>query len=365
MLADIRCLVSISGRRSAGPHSGTPMPPGRIYRRMAASDPIFIQGITERSGTNFLFHLLCLHPDCDHGGPIWENYLLSRADDLVSYVESFYQEWNPEWNVEGEIGPPDALLSHIGDGLIAFLNRQRRLDSLARLVTKSPSVQNLGCFFRLFPRAPLLIVVRDGRAVVESGMRSFGWSFEASARSWADAARIIIGMCQRASPPDNRFLMVRYEDLFSAPEPQLRRIFDYTGVDPERYNYAAAGHLPLYGSSERAEPGGKGLHWDPVERGAGFDPLARFRHWDQARHDRFNWIAGDCLTYFGYEPVVGSATGLSKARHRLADLWSSTEICGKGCAPFSAVAFSISNARPAVLSCALMSLHAWPVQELG
>jgi hypothetical protein len=296
---------------------------GESPRRIAVTDPIFIQGITERSGTNFLFHLLCLHPDCDHGGPIWENYLLSMADHLVSYVEGLYREWNEEWKVQAEIGPPDALLSNIGDGLIAFLNRQRRLNRPGRLVTKSPSVQNLGCFFRLFPRAPLLIVVRDGRAVVESGMRSFGWSFEAGARSWADAARTIIGMCERASPVDNRFLIVRYEDLFSAPEPQLRRIFDHIGLDPESYDYAAAGQLPVYGSSERAVPGGEGLHWDPAERGTGFDPLARFRHWDQARHDRFNWIAGDRLTYFGYEPVVGSSTGLSKARHRLADLvWS-------------------------------------------
>jgi hypothetical protein len=67
-------------------------------------------------------------------------------------------------------------------------------------------------------------------------MRSFGWSFEAGARSWADAARTVIGMCERASPADNRFLIIRYEDLFSSPELQLRRIFDHTGLDPESYD---------------------------------------------------------------------------------------------------------------------------------
>ncbi len=48
---------------------------GSRLRGESGQDPIFILGISERSGTNFLFHLLCLHPDCDPGGPIWENYL--------------------------------------------------------------------------------------------------------------------------------------------------------------------------------------------------------------------------------------------------------------------------------------------------
>jgi hypothetical protein len=286
-----------------------------------ALDPIFIQGITERSGTNFLFHLLCLHPACDHGGPIWENHLLSRADLLARYAELLYREWNPAWKVEDGIGPPDLLLSHLGDGLIAFLNRQRRpATAAARLVTKSPSVRNLACFARLFPRAPLLIVVRDGRAVVESGMQSFGWSFEAGARTWARAAKEIIDFSERADPATSRHLIVRYEDLVADPETQLRRIFGHLDLDPDAYDYEAARRLPVYGSSERVGAGGEGLHWDPVERGAAFDPLGRFRHWDQARHDRFNWIAGERLATFGYEPVTGRRTGLATARNRIEDL---------------------------------------------
>jgi hypothetical protein len=308
-----------------------PMPPfleGPAARR--EPDPIFIQGITQRSGTNFLFNLLCLHPDCDHGGPIWENYLLSRADLLARYVERLYQDWNPEWQVEASLGPPDALLGQLGDALIAFLNRQRRQPRAARLVTKSPSVRNLGCFFRLFPRAPLLIVVRDGRAVVESGMRSFGWSFEAGAQEWAGAARTIIGLCGHGSAAEQRCLIVRYEDLFTDAERQLRRIFDHIGFDPDAYDYDAARRLPVYGSSEQAGPGGQGLTWAPAERGAGFDPLSRFGHWEQARHDRFNWIGGDCLAHFGYVPVTGPTTPLSNARQRVADMgWSLRHLAAK------------------------------------
>jgi hypothetical protein len=293
-------------------------------------DPIFIHGITQRSGTNFLFRLLCLHPDCDLGGPIWENYLLSRADLLARYVEALYREWNREWQVEASLGPPDVLLGQLGDGLITFLNRQRRQSGATRLVTKSPSVRNLGCFFRLFPSAPLLIVVRDGRAVVESGMRSFGWSFEAGARKWAGAARTIIDVCGHGSAAEQRCLIVRYEDLFTDGERQLRRIFDHIGLDPDAYDHDAARRLPIYGSSEQAGPGGKGLNWDPTERGEGFDPLSRFRHWEQARHDRFNWIGGDCLAHFGYAPVTGPTTPLSNARQHIADVgWSLRRLATK------------------------------------
>src|SRR5262245_57486813 len=163
------------------------------------TSPIFILGITARSGTNFLFHLLCLHPDCDPGGPIWENYLLMHAGALVRYADAVYDSFNPEWRVDEIIGPRDVLLRHIGDGLIEYLNLQhdhrsatgamRANDALTggsvkRLVTKTPSVRHLTAFLKIFPHSPLLIIVRDGRAVVESGSRSFGWDREWAIRDW-------------------------------------------------------------------------------------------------------------------------------------------------------------------------------------
>jgi hypothetical protein len=134
--------------------------------------PCFILGIEHRSGTNYLFHLLELHPDCVGLGPIWEDYLLHHSNLLVRYVKDVYGSWNPTWEVEKNIGPPATLLHYIGEALTRFLHLQviHNLTNLAEpdqkllsnlhpkfLLTKTPSVRCLENFFTLFPDTYLLM----------------------------------------------------------------------------------------------------------------------------------------------------------------------------------------------------------------
>ena len=60
--------------------------------------PIFILGISQRSGTNFLFDLLCLHPDCGAPSIKWEDFLVDKSDLLVRYVSSVYSWLAPSGN---------------------------------------------------------------------------------------------------------------------------------------------------------------------------------------------------------------------------------------------------------------------------
>lgn len=136
-------------------------------------EPIFIIGITQRCGTNFLYDLLRLHPDCGAPSLIWEDYLAANSDLLDSYVNSVSKLWARSL---GD-GLKDELYRHLGDGLISFLTEQ--IDT-KRVLTKTPSIRNLGNFFKLFPHARLLILIRDGRAVVESSVKSFDEGYEAN-----------------------------------------------------------------------------------------------------------------------------------------------------------------------------------------
>ncbi len=164
--------------------------------------PIFILGIMHRSGTNLLQDLLCLHPDCEPGGIIWEDGLIARAGPLIEYVNYLYKFWDSRWHIQEILGPSDLLYNCLGDGLLAFLhmqfavrNNDKDLSSTSssrRLVTKTPSVKNLQYFFKIFPKAHLLIIVRDGRAVVESGVKSFDWTYEQAMHKWAGAAETIL-----------------------------------------------------------------------------------------------------------------------------------------------------------------------------
>ncbi len=77
-------------------------------------------------------------------------------------------------------------------------------------MAKTPSVKNLQ-LLNVMPIGKSVVIVRDGRAVVESGMRSFGWSFDAAARMWTRGADTIM----QAQEQGVEFLLVRYEDLVS------------------------------------------------------------------------------------------------------------------------------------------------------
>jgi hypothetical protein len=76
----------------------------------------------------------------------------------------------------------------------------------------------------------LLHLVRDSRGFVSSDQRRSGRSLAASARIWARRAEQVERL-RRVLPAD-RFLRLRYEDLCSDVEGQLRRITDFVGVEP-------------------------------------------------------------------------------------------------------------------------------------
>src|SRR5258708_4134927 len=140
-----------------------------------------------RTGTHFLANLLCQHPDCVKS-PLAEDVLLSWSQLLAKYVRRTNEQWT-EIAGKPHDGYDDLLFRSLGDGLISFLqSAKERADeerikrfggtqhadlASRRLVTKTPGIDNLEYFFKLFPNAHLLIIIRDGRAVVESEHRSF------------------------------------------------------------------------------------------------------------------------------------------------------------------------------------------------
>jgi Sulfotransferase family len=282
----------------------------------SSTDPIFILGISQRSGTNFLFDLLRLHPDCGAPSIKWEDFLLHKSDWLVKYLDSVYKGWR-RWGADKDL--EDSLYEQLGNGLISVLASRIKE---RRLVTKTPSVRNLSHFFKLFPRAYLLILVRDGRAVVESTVRTFGDSYESAMRRWAEGADTILRFREGADGLDDRYLIVRYEDLWNEPDQELRKIFAVVGLDADKYDFNAAINLPVRGSSTFHGKEEQRYHWKPVEKTVDFDPLGRANHWSRFTHERFDWIAGEKLASFGYVKRRHKERALFwTAWNRILDLW--------------------------------------------
>lgn len=282
---------------------------------------IFIRGITTRSGTNYLSDLMALHPQCDHARrPIWEDFSLDDADQLERYVARLSRRWPAHWEVPvGDIRAQ--LLREFGDGLVRTLVAHPERPGTVT-IAKSPSVRGLEHFFAMFPGDPLLVLVRDGRSVVESMMRSFGQSFDRAARDWAAGADAVLRFRSRhLSSEGTRWLLLRYEDIVLDVRLAIRRIADIADLDPDAIDLSAATALPVRGSSSFQRDDGD-VHWRGVPQDESFKPLERASTWDEERHRRFNWIAGEQMVELGYS-LTGSATSdlADRIRYQPRDLF--------------------------------------------
>jgi hypothetical protein len=257
--------------------------------------PIFVLGIMPRCGTNFLSNLLQLHPGCVAPESVWEDYALAHTDLLDSYCKQVTDHWESDWGVTTQTKAVFKVA--IGHGIASFLTPE---SGEGRVICKTPSVENLGSFFQYFPESQLIILVRDGRDLIESGIRSFGWNREAALHWLADAAGMIVDFDRNQPEQENRYRIIRYEDLWLEPEKTLRGLLDFLELDSGRYDFGRASELPLRGSSELLAEASDGLHWDPVERDHTFDPLSRHRHWSNFMHDRYQQVAGKQMERLGY-----------------------------------------------------------------
>jgi hypothetical protein len=277
------------------------------------SPPVFILGIMPRCGTNFLSNLLLLHPACVPRDTVWEDFTVAHTDLLMRYSDRVAQHWDTVWGVSGQTR--DELNHSLGTGLSRFLTLHSRGH---RVVSKTPSVDKLELFFRFFPDAPLLILVRDGRAILESGIRSFGWNREANLHRLASAADKIAEFKRTHDDKVHRYLIVKYEDLWQRPAQEMREILEFLDLATDEYDFDQAAQLPVRGSSDLVHKGDESLHWKPVDKKPEFDPLSRFEHWTPAMHYRYNQVAGKPMEALGYKRVDSGRTSLIRRLTNLA-----------------------------------------------
>lgn len=279
--------------------------------------PIFIQGITPRSGTNFLYNVLSLHPDC-HGITIRdmpEDHLLANANLLKRYASNAASFWSRH----GRRGKGDIvrqqlnlemkgkLLASLGKGLLDYLYNMNPHAESKPLLTKTPNVLNLNDFFHLFPNARLVILVRDGRAVVESNVKSFGAKYEYATQNWTAAAKIIQDFDRDFQSRCHQYMIVRYEDILNDFQAELTKILTFLRLDVQAFNFEDALSLPIFGSSQHfdvsqqltSKTGYTG--WKIVDKKKDFNPVERWQTWSDAQHARFNCIAGAEMKHLGYD----------------------------------------------------------------
>jgi hypothetical protein len=256
--------------------------------------------------------LVCSHPEVAPGRfPVMEDLFLENSELLLRYVSQVRGSWDPIWG-DFPLELEEDLLRSLGDGLISFLWTDRS----RRLVTKSPSVRNVGRFHQLFPKAKLLILIRDGRSIVQSCIDTFGWDFDTATHRFSVAARELLTYIEAERASAER-LVVRYEDLVTDMRTTMTGVLDFAGLSWDGFDFSAAEDLPVRGSSSHLGPGRTSVHWEPVAKSASFRPLQRWESWDEDRRARFEWLAGREARALGYE-VDGAQP--QPTLHRLRDL---------------------------------------------
>jgi protein-tyrosine sulfotransferase len=255
---------------------------------------IFVHGIMPRSGTVYMGELLRLHPHLvRHPHQLWEFPALQLSEDLHRLQSKFLRMY--KLNRSRVLA--DDFLMLFGGAMMAWLHEPVPVEQ--RVLVKMPSVQYLDRFFTMFPYENLLILVRDGRDLVHSTLRTWRYaSFVQICLRWNRSARMILGLRGAPGFDQPRYWLAKYEDALFEPEAFVRQACAQFDLDPLVYPYDKIKHIRVVGSSKLAER--PNFKWSYQRRPDNFRPVEYWKSWSPLRKLVFKAIAGRSLIDLGY-----------------------------------------------------------------
>jgi hypothetical protein len=281
--------------------------------------PVFVIG-SQRSGTTMLRLMLNNHPRLaiPHESAFITIYFkrladygdLGRRDNVRRLLDDVAR--HPLVQRGKLIADPEAVLARPIRSYSEFVDAVFRSYAEARgkprWGDKTPFyTPDIDIIRRIFPRAKVIHLVRDGRDVVLS-QKSIEWMSSNLPKlvldwQWKTTIAHKVGAVMGSD-----FLEVRYEDLVCRPEEILRRICAFLGED---YDPA----MLSYSSDAKAVVPGESLKWhrnsvqppDPAQ-------LHKWKkHLSKAERIVFEQLAGETLDLFGYERENLAPTMASRA----------------------------------------------------
>ena len=266
----------------------------RSIRGVGHAPALIIHGVMPRSGTVYVGELLRLHPDV-HAYPneIWELPFLQQTEEFLDLQKKFLLAYKQNL---GKIGAHD-FLPLFGSSMIAYLYSFLPLEG--RMLLKVPSVQYLTYFFSMFPGENLLLLVRDGRDVVHSTLKTWPHlRFFMVCRRWRRAAEMVIHFHAIHGTSRKGYWLARFEDAVRDPVAFVKEACERFDLDVQRYPFEKIEAIQVHGSSSLRVD--RKVVWDHKERPRDFRPVGHWQGWSSGKTRTFKRIAGQCLIDLGY-----------------------------------------------------------------
>jgi hypothetical protein len=186
--------------------------------------------------------------------------------------------------------------SELIENLILFYCKQKGRSRPLYWVDHTPmNLKNSSILFKLFPNARIIHIIRDGRAVAASMLKTI-WApktIHTAARYWLEdlahsfSAEIYWG--------NEKILKVKYEDILQNPESNLKKLCAFCGI--KFYSSMLEGgnfKSPILTSNQHRLVG------SPPDQ-------TRILSWQKELNSRqieiFESLAGDVLNYLGYKTI--------------------------------------------------------------
>jgi protein-tyrosine sulfotransferase len=255
---------------------------------------IIIHGVMPRSGTVYTGELLRLHPDIyAYPNELWEIPFLELSGELKNIQQLFFKRYKLNRERMGELD----LLPLFGASLISYLYSFVPADKT--LLIKVPDVQFLSYFPIVFPHENLLLLMRDGRDLVSSTIKT--WPEEKFSKvclQWKNSAQHMINFNHYQSLKRDNYQMFKYEDILDEPAYFARNACQRYGLDINSYPYDEIGKLPYRGSSTLQTDGG--VSWEPINSCQSAKTVGHWQQWPAKHTKQFKKIAGEVLIQAGY-----------------------------------------------------------------
>lgn len=258
-----------------------------------------ILGVMPRSGTNYAESLLLTHPNIA-GAPddLRELPLLSAADRMGGFQDRLADFYEPN----------DKVFVHhewLAYAAAGYVNRLRNSagGNVRAITLKDPHMRNVWLFDVIFPTEKALLVLRDGRHVVDSTIRTWplkfaGRTFEDVCLEWAAATTAALDYAERA--PADRVRLVRYEALAEDTAATITPLMEWLGADPAAVPHVELENRPILGSSTHSKSADGTVGWTPVVADEDFNPSRREVDWDDKQCEIFARICGPVQARAGY-----------------------------------------------------------------